>query len=181
MSSLSRMRVFILAAALAGAFASTSGSAEENNQPQDQQKSLNKPAQLSASETYAFAGYSTVTVDGTGKDGKTRTRGIGGMYAACRADARFGPASRMCTSEEFARSPDITFPKKDAWLQPILGLKAPKYFSGSQHDAACRNQSSNILNWASNSSKGLVISSSGAMRSDAACSVSRPVACCTPR
>ena len=84
---------------------------------------------------YRVVGESTATVDGgSGQDG---------MSAACQSD--YGPQSRMCTTLEVIRSPEITgLPagSTGAWVQPIITSQGVVYdptpiaaFTAWVHDA----------------------------------------------
>ena len=64
-----------------------------------------------ASGTWVFAGYSTTTVLGNAT--------LPGMYAACQFD--FGDNARMAIMEEWVKSPNITLPPTDAWIQASDG------------------------------------------------------------
>lgn len=174
---------FVLPLTLLAVFSLTvsiAGCSPEDTEDRDRKVQDNHPHQVADATTYRFVGYSTITVDGAGNDGVKGSRGIAGMYSACRSAAGFGPKSRMCTSQEYASSPNAKSPSRDAWVQPVAGFRAPKYFSGSQAGVACRATSSNILDWGSVRGKGVTIAIDGSMKDSAACNVSRPVTCCAP-
>ena len=135
-----------------------SGCLKDDKTPSQPEQAQQQTTQLDKFGAFLFVGFSTVTVNGSGDDGVKPTRGLGGMYAACKANPKFGPTSRMCTSKEFSLSPNATLPSADAWLQPVARFTAPKYFPGPQTGNACRSTSSNILNWASERTKGLTLS-----------------------
>jgi hypothetical protein len=66
---------------------------------------------VSVTTVYRFAGYSNDSTDGY-------TGGPWGMHTICQDT--FGPAARMCTMEEFWRTPakETTDPPVLAWIQP---------------------------------------------------------------
>ena len=103
------------------------------------------------------------------------------LTAACRATPKFGPQARMCTVAEFIRSPQTAAPKTAAWIDPTAGLRAPRYFKGIQTGVSCRSRSSNVLNWSTDSGRGITVSAKGTIESKASCAVQRPVTCCVPR
>ena len=114
------------------------------------------------SGVFEFVGFSTGTVDGS--------VGVLAMHAACQTD--FGADTRMCTSEEYFRSPGAADPGSDsAWVH---GAAAVSFFS----NVAAQN----CNGWNDNSStrRGLTVQENGIVNTDDSfCNVARPVTCCT--
>ena len=70
------------------------------------------------SAPYRFVGYSSSVP----ADLVTGEVGLPPLYAACQdAMTGFGPAARMCTTEEFMASPNIDVPTAtNAWISPTI-------------------------------------------------------------
>ena len=66
---------------------------------------------VNVSSVYRFIGFTTATTDGD-------AGGLIGMNAMCQAE--YGPRARMCNTEEFYLSPNMTSPTYlyKAWIQP---------------------------------------------------------------
>ncbi len=123
------------------------------------------------SGVFEFVGFSTGTVDG----------GVGTPAIAATCQADFGPDTRMCTSEEYFRSPGAVAPGDDpaawAWVHPsrqphpsvqadFAGRTLPVGFQ------SCKAWDSNFAD-----QTGLIIVFRGG-RSNGTCDVARPVTCC---
>lgn len=72
------------------------------------------PVPVTAEIEYRYTGLSTAFV--------TSYVGLNGMHEACRAT--FGPAARMCTTEELFRTPDLAEkPVREpggSWVHPVI-------------------------------------------------------------
>ncbi len=82
-----------------------------------------------AEDVFEFVGFSTETVVGDVF--------FTGMHAACQAD--FGLNSRICTTPEYALSPNATVPIVPSWVQPVPGV---------QGDVISRRSADNCVGWA---------------------------------
>jgi len=70
-----------------------------------------------ADAPYRFVGYSSSEE----ADLVTGEFGLPPLYAACQDLTGFGPAARMCTTEEFMTSPNIDVPTAtNAWISPTI-------------------------------------------------------------
>ncbi len=114
------------------------------------------------SGVFEFVGFSIGTVDGAA--------GILGMHSTCQAD--FGPDSRMCTVEEYWRSPSAASPGlTPAWLHP-----GGVVFLRSAVTGDCRG-------WSSTDSSGAVVRENVGLGNivqvvELLCDIARPVTCC---
>jgi hypothetical protein len=143
-----------------------------------------------ADAPYRFVGYSSSAPS----DLVTGGVGLPTLYAACQDSVTgFGPAARMCTTEEFLRSPNIEGTPTvalAAWIYPsIIGFTTD---SGADFSAAldfsglavrvgeagpadawtCRG-------WSSTGFTGLDVDEKGVIRAQS-CGVARMVTCCAP-
>lgn len=84
---------------------------------------------------YRFAGYSSERTDGN-------AGGPLGMHAICQGN--FGPTARMCTTEEFWKSPGIVDAggPLGAWIQPTI---VAAYFNVLAADAVCMDFSGDLF------------------------------------
>jgi hypothetical protein len=141
------------------------------------------PVPVNVSTVYRFAGYSAGTT--TGDAG-----GIIGMHSICQDT--FGPDARMCTSEEFWRSPAIAPPGPGSirWVQPSFIAFAFEgtdrwcmYFSGVTL-SGCSPLVTSCGKWTSDSAtssyKGTVISADEGVISLTGCNLPLKVTCCLP-
>ena len=118
------------------------------------------------SGVFEFVGFSSGTVDGT--------VGVLAMHATCQAD--FGPDVRMCTSEEYWRSPSAADPgPTPAWVHPSPGPGASgRDFSGATvSDVDLRS----CGGWTGINGTGLAIGQNGSTLA-VFCNEARPVTCC---
>ncbi len=123
------------------------------------------------SNEFRFIGYSinnTVTGDS----------GYVGLTQACGAEFP-GSVVRVCTTEEFIKSPGIVFPAADAWIVPVHvetgGTGVPIDYSGLTVAA----QFLSCTQWTSASVTGLVVDVGGGI-GRVSCNDPRPVTCCAP-
>lgn len=144
------------------------------------------PVPVNVSTVYRFAGYSDDPT--TGNAG-----GIIGMHSICQET--FGSDARMCTSEEFWRSPAIAppAPASASWIQPsfiafaFTGMGSAveerhcMYFNGVIL-SACSPIVTSCGQWRFDNSlwKGTVTTTDEGQVLLAACDNSLRVACCLP-
>lgn len=112
--------------------------------------------------TWVFAGYTTATTTGDAT--------LPVIYDMCQFE--FGPDARMALTEEWIKSPNITLPIADAWIQPIPTKPLDDIFYN--------DSSGNCGGWTSPGDQGVAIFVEGYI-GERACNVSRPVACVVPQ
>ncbi len=131
-----------------------------------------------ADAPYRFVGYSSSEP----ADLVLGSVGLPALYAACQDPVTgFGPDARMCTTEEFLRSPNIEAPTVDAWIYPTIigfdGTTVLDLFSGefttALGDFTCGR------GWTDSGARGLVVTDSGGSGRQF-CNVARQVTCCAP-
>ena len=128
-------------------------------------------AQAQTSKAFQFVGNTTETLRGD--------TGILGMTRACQAEY---PASKMCTSEEYAQTVKMPAPLSDpdarAWIRPSF---KPTGSSGVQDVSGVNAAASDLtcLGWRSSDSgvNGLVVLSRGSFWTSR-CNETRPATCC---
>ena len=108
------------------------------------------------SHIYRFAGFST----GTERGGA----GIPAMYATCQVD--FGDSARMCTVEEYFRSPNAQHSDQNAWVQDI--------------DSFRLNSGESCIGWSGQSTTNFGLTIGPSRITTASCNPPRPITCCTP-
>ena len=84
---------------------------EHDQAVQDKLDALQAQINGTKSGVFEFVGFSSGMVQGD--------VAFVGMHAACQAD--FDPDSRMCTSKEYALSPNAGVPGSHAWVHPVTG------------------------------------------------------------
>jgi hypothetical protein len=139
---------------------------------------------------YRFVGYSS----NAPSDLVTGGVGLPALYAACQDPVTgFGPAARMCTTEEFLRSPNIEGTPTvslAAWIYPtIIGFTTD---SGADFSAALDYSGLAVRvgeagpadawtcrGWSGSGISGLDVDEKGVIRAQS-CGVARMVTCCAP-
>ena len=125
-----------------------------------------------ASSDIKFVGYSTQTVFGDS--------GFVTMHQACQED--FDKHSRMCTTEEFFKSPTAEGTAIPAWIHPVV-MPDGGDFTSPQGTANCFGWNEVLFPGTAIPTTGAVVRSNGTIDagSDSTflCSVARPVTCCS--
>ncbi len=138
------------------------------------------PKSPSADAPYRFVGYSSSApadlVDGGA--------GLPTFYARCQDPVTgFGPDARMCTTEEFFRSPNIEVPTPviNAWIRPIfVGYASANGLTALDVSGRVGNPLSLTCSaWTDDAGVGLVVADNGGFRT-LTCGVARQVTCCAP-
>ena len=140
-----------------------------------------KSPSADADAPYRFVGYSSDAP----ADLVFGSVGLPTFYARCQDPVTgFGPDARMCTTEEFFRSPNIEVPTPviNAWIHPVFVGAAGSpltalEFSGrttTGHDFSCAGWTAGA-----GGSNGLTVQDNGGF-STQTCGVARQVTCCAP-
>lgn len=138
---------------------------------------------VSVVTVYRFAGYSTDATTGS-------AGGIIGMHSICQDT--FGPNARMCTTEEFWRSPRLATPGPTtvAWVNPTIAVVY--YDANADHPVcidysgkqfySCDDDTTRCDQWRAEGASfyGTIVQSSTGQVTDLECSTSLPVTCCLP-
>ena len=112
--------------------------------------------------TWVFAGYSSIPVRG---DATLKV-----IYEMCQVD--FGDNARMALMEEWVKSPNITLPIADVWIQRVT--------AGTQ-DPFAPNQQTNCDGWAvGEGASGSVLQTNGRLETSS-CATPLAVACVVPQ
>jgi hypothetical protein len=126
------------------------------------------------SGVFEFVGFTTATTTGN----------IGGIVGANQfCEAEFGADARICTTDEYVRTPSSVYPSASSWIHPttIFGLQ----FSLAGN--SCNNWTSNAGGGSGVS--GVVVGTDGTFRigesrdvagvTQVGCQVDHPVTCCS--
>ena len=145
---------------------------EHDQAVQDKLDALQAQINSTKSGVFEFVGFSSGMVQGD--------VAFVGMHAACQAD--FGPDSRMCTSKEYALSPNAGVPGFNAWVHPVPGLASSTDFT--EGPDSCVGSFGGWSN-ADSAKSGMTVDPNGhisnivSLTINATCDAPRSVTCCS--